>query len=276
MKIITEPKVTLIAKQVFIEHPEYKIPDDGNDAVKIGAFAAKGCYDSFSATGRPNEANQTAILEHQHGSVLEHITFTFFIEGITRSLSLESNRHRQLAVSQRSTRYAAEEDSAIVLDPYYADIVKKHNLTTTEDGMYEIPVNYEELSESAQTEIDLLTSHTDHAWMAIDQYKQEVELLMKLNPNKLEGFNLRKWARGKARNILPHSLETRITYTGNVRAWRWFIEARSDAHAEPEIRRLAHELYLVLRHEAPIYFGDFHIEEVLDGIPVWKPQYRKV
>jgi thymidylate synthase (FAD) len=276
MKIITEPKVTLIAKQVFIEHPEYKIPDDGNDAVKIGAFAAKGCYDSFSATGRPNESNQKAILEHQHGSVLEHITFTFFIEGITRSLSLESNRHRQLAVSQRSTRYAAEEDSAIVLDPYYADIVKKHKLTMNDDGMYEIPVNYEELSNSAQDEIDLLTSHTDHAWMAIDQYQREVELLMKLNPNKLEGFDLRKWARGKARNILPHSLETRITYTGNVRAWRWFIESRSDAHAEPEIRRLAHELYLALRHEAPVYFEDFHIEEVIDGIPVWKPEFRKV
>lgn len=276
MKILMEPKVTLIAKQVFIEHPEYKIPSDGNDAVKIGAFAAKGCYDSFSATGRPNETNQKAILEHQHGSVLEHITFTFFIEGITRSLSLESNRHRQLAVSQRSTRYAAEEDAAIVLDPYYADIVQKHNLTATEDGMYESPENYDTLPDSAQTEIDLLMSHTDHAWMAIDQYKREVEYLMKLNPNKLEGFDLRKWARGKARNILPHSLETRITYTGNVRAWRWFIESRSDAHAEPEIRRLANAVYLALRNEAPVYFEDFHIAEVVDSIPVWKPLFSKV
>ena len=126
MRIITEPKATLIAKQVFLGHPEYLIPEDGNDATKIGAFAAKGCYDSFGVNGRANEANQSAILEHAHGSVLEHIVFTFFIEGITRGLSLESNRHRQLAVSQRSTRYTAEEDAAIVLEPYYAELYEKY------------------------------------------------------------------------------------------------------------------------------------------------------
>ena len=108
MHIITEPKVTVVAKQVFIGHPDYLIPPDGDDATKLGAFAAKGCYDSFGENGRANVKNQEAILEHAHGSVLEHINFTLFVEGITRGLSLESNRHRQLAVSQRSTRYTAE------------------------------------------------------------------------------------------------------------------------------------------------------------------------
>ena len=55
MRVITKPTVTLIAKQVFLGHPDYKIPDDGSDAVKIGAFAAKGCYSSFGETGRSNE-----------------------------------------------------------------------------------------------------------------------------------------------------------------------------------------------------------------------------
>jgi hypothetical protein len=47
MQIITKPKVTVIAKQVFLGHPDYDIPDDGNDAVKIGAFSAQTdvfCY----------------------------------------------------------------------------------------------------------------------------------------------------------------------------------------------------------------------------------------
>jgi thymidylate synthase ThyX len=107
-------------------------------------------------------------------------------------------------------------------------------------------------------------------------YERDVAWLMKKNPLKLEGFDLRKWARGKARNVLPHALETRITYTGNVRAWRWFIESRSDKHAEPEIRRLANLICLVLKKEAPTYFEDYHISEVYDGIPVWTPTYRKV
>lgn len=257
MKIITKPIVTLIAKQTFIGHPDYQIPSDGNDATKIGAFAAKGCYDSFGENGRANEANQLAILEHQHGSVLEHITFTLFIEGITRALSLESNRHRQLAVSQRSTRYTAEEDSAIVLEPYYADI-------------------YENKDSASPEQEDLLNAFLASCEATIMDYQDQVEILMKLNPLELKGFDLRKWARGKARNILPHALETRITYTGNVRAWRWFIESRSDKHAEPEIRRLADSILTVLRTEAPIYFNDFKVSEVYDGMPVWVPYYHKV
>jgi thymidylate synthase (FAD) len=257
MKVITEPTVTLIAKQTFLGHPEYAIPSDGNDATKIGAFAAKGCYDSFGENGRANEANQLAILEHQHGSVLEHITFTLFIEGITRALSLESNRHRQLAVSQRSTRYTAEEDSAIVLEPYYADLYNKQgNISNAEQ--------------------DLLDAFLASCEATLQDYQDQVNILMEMNPLELKGFDLRKWARGKARNILPHALETRITYTGNVRAWRWFIESRSDKHAEPEIRRLADFILKVLREEAPIYFGDFAVTEMYDGMPVWVPAYRKV
>src|ERR1035437_8780686 len=135
MKVIIAPKVTLVAKQVFLGHPDYEIPDDGNDAVKIGAFAAKCCYDSTGKNGRANETNQRQILEHLHGSVLEHITATLFIEGVTRALSLESNRHRQNAISQRSTRYTEEDASAIVLEPYYADIWNRHQFILHEEGM---------------------------------------------------------------------------------------------------------------------------------------------
>jgi thymidylate synthase (FAD) len=270
MKIITEPKVTLIAKQVFLGHPDYQIPDDGNDAVKIGAFAAKGCYDSFGATGRANEKNQLAILEHQHGSVLEHVTFTFFIEGITRGLSLESNRHRQLAVSQRSTRYTAEEDAAIVLEPYYANLYEKYRPWLEDSTKDDITPDF------SLDELNLLVAHITSMEQSFNAYERDVAWLMKMNPLKLEGFDLRKWARGKARNVLPHALETRITYTGNVRAWRWFIESRSDKHAEPEIRRLANHILAVLSDEAPTYFQDFEVSEVYDDIPVWVPKYRKV
>jgi thymidylate synthase (FAD) len=270
MKIITEPKVTLVAKQQFLGHPDYPIPSDGNDAVKIGAFAAKGCYDSFGETGRANEANQLAILEHQHGSVLEHITFTLFIEGITRALSLESNRHRQLAVSQRSTRYTAEEDAAIVLEPHFAGLYKKYEPWLTDPDKDDITPDFN------LDELNFIAAHLSSMQMAFDAYNRDVAWLMHMNPLELKGFDLRKWARGKARNVLPHALETRITYTGNVRAWRWFIESRSDKHAEPEIRRLAESILEVLKKEAPIYFTDFYAAEVYDGMRVWKPLHRKV
>lgn len=270
MKIITQPKVTVIAKQVFLGHPDYEIPDDGNDAVKLGAFAAKSCYDSFGKTGRANEKNQIALLEHRHGSVLEHINYTLFVEGITRGLSLESNRHRQLAVSQRSTRYTAEEDAAIVLEPYYANLYEKYRPWLEDATKDDITPDFD------LDELNLLVAHITSMEQAFMSYERDVAWLMKKNPLNLEGFELRKWARGKARNVLPHALETRITYTGNVRAWRWFIESRSDKHAEPEIRRLANHVLAVLADEVPLYFQDFDAVEVYDDIPVWKPKYSKV
>ena len=270
MKVITEPMVTVVAKQLFLGHPEYEIPDDGSDAVKIGAFAAKGCYDSYGKDGRANEDNQRAILEHQHGSVLEHINFTLFVEGITRGLSLESNRHRPLAVSQRSTRYTAEEDAAIVLEPYYASLYKKYEPWLLDPNLTDITDDFD-LEELEFIENILLGRKA-----AFDIYEAEVAWLMKKNPLGKDGFDLRKWARGKARGGLPHELETRITYTGNLRAWRWFIEARSDKHAEPEIRRLADAMLSTLREEAAVYFEDFKVAEVVDDINVWVPKYSKV
>jgi thymidylate synthase (FAD) len=281
MKVILEPTVTLVAKQVFIEHPVYKIPADGNDAVKIGAFAAKGCYDSYGEDGRPNEANQRQVVEQMHGSVLEHITATLFLEGISRALSLESNRHRQNAISQRSTRYTEEGNSAIVLEPFYASLANKFK------DCIELNVPYEDETIIVHKgNSSFLGNDDDEYWLyvhfleaaerAIDIYESQVETLIHLNPLNLKGHDLRKWARGKARNILPHCLETRITYTGNLRAWRWFVESRSSRFAEPEIRRLADKVLTELRLHFTLYFEDFENVGNYDGIPEWVPKYHKV
>ena len=281
MKVILEPTVTAFAKQVFIGHPDFKIPADGNDAVKIGAFAAKGCYDSFGEKGRANEANQAQVIEQLHGSVLEHINASLYIQGITRGLSLESNRHRQLAVSQRSTRYTAEEDAAIVLEPYYAALYTKFqkeiNLRRAFDGIDAFHWMFNGADfKKISPELSLILGFLNSAEYAFSEYNDEVKLLEELNPNKLSGFELRKWARGKARNILPHALETRIAYTGNLRAWRWFIEARSSRHAEPEIRRLADKVLQTLRLDYELYFRDFENAGNYDDIPEWVPRFHKV
>lgn len=260
MKVITQPRVEIVACTEFRGHPEYAIPGDGDAATRTSSFAAKGCYDSFGENGRANAANQRQIIESRHGSVLEHVTASLFIEGITRALSLELNRHRHLAISQRSTRYTAEEDAAIVLDPYYAWLwdVK----STTPHVL-------------SAVESDLINGHVSVAEQAVSRYREEVEMLMQLNPNSLTGTELRKWARGKARNILPHALETRGTWTGNLRTWRHFIEMRSDRHAETEIRRLAAVVADVLIGWAPLYFADYKIE-VVNGIPEYQTEYRKI
>ena len=292
MKVILEPKVTVVSKVNFLEHPEYKVPDDGDNFTRLGAFAAKGCYDSFGEEGRANKDNQSAILEYRHGSVLEHLNITLFIEGITRGLSLELNRHRMFSISQRSTRYVAEEESAIVLEPYFAQLFRElepkidNNSNRFRAASYPSPMDILRSREEvggADTVLAqklqksrLLLQHLNSQCKSISKYEQQVEELMIMNPYELEKFDLRKWARGKARNILPHGIETRGTYTSNIRGWRWFIESRSDEQAETEIRSLANKVLLALREVAPLYFEDFNSWETYEDIPEWKPTHSKV
>lgn len=276
MKIIAEPKVHVVAHTTFLGHPDYEIPDDGDNHTKLGSFSAKICYDSVGKNGRSNDANQRAVLAHRHGSVAEHATVSLFIEGITRGLTLELNRHRTFAISQRSTRYTAEEDAAIVLEPYYADIYRRMN-----GGADELP-NFNYTDETifspfiSDGEGKLLYDFLRGCEEAITVYQTQVAQLEQLNPMNLTGFDLRKWARGKARNVLPHALETRGTWTNNHRGWRWFIEARSDAHAEPEIRRLAYHVYEALKEVAPLYYEDFEVSQIYDNIPMLVPRYSKI
>jgi thymidylate synthase (FAD) len=277
MKILLEPVVTAMNKITFLEHPVYKIPSDGSDIEKLGAFAAKGCYDSFGETGRSNIANQEAVIESEHGSVLEHAHISLFIEGITRALSLELNRHRPFNISQRSTRYTKEEESAIVLDPYYAELYRKYEKNMMPDrripGNIVISVDDEDPQQIA--EADLLIKFIGCCRESIKTYGEQVDKLIALNPNNLSGFDLRKWARGKARNVLPHALETRGVWTNNFRGYRWFIELRSERHAEPEIRVLANKMFDALQPLAPTYFSDFE-GTMVDGIMEWKPKHSKI
>ena len=288
MKFLMEPSVEVIAESRFIGHSKYQIPDDGDDATKIGAFAAKGCYDSYSPTGRSNVENQRAIMEHRHGSVMEHATVSLFIEGITRGLTLELNRHRSFAISQRSTRYTKEEDSYMVMDPHYEALVKSvaeshpDSFSSIRQRPDDVMFSWSDMdlywdSEAIfDSDCETVALYVDSCANGLREYSTTVSLLEESNPSNLSGFDLRKWARGKARNLLPHALETRGTWTNNHRGWRWVIESRSDIHAEPEIRRLVYHIYQELNKRYPVYYDDFKFTRMYDGVPCLVPTYSKV
>lgn len=235
MKVISWPHVHLAGAMQFFDHPEYKLPSGGTSSERLIAMGGKGCYDSYGEDGRSIDAHIRSLVDSGHGSVLEHAHVSLFISGISRGCSHEIVRHRLFNYSQRSTRYTAEEGAAIVLDPYYASLPSGDTLV-------------QEFIQDCQ--------------VATEKYADAVQNLMSRNPEKLEGKDLRKWARGKARQLLPHALETRMLMTGNLRGWRDFIEARTSRHAEPEIRRLAEEVFYVVKQQAPSVFADAHIDIV--------------
>ena len=78
------------------------------------AQIASICYDS-------NPSNPMKLVEHcyknGHLSVMEHIYFTFKIEGISRACSHQLVRHRHSSVTQHSQRNCSEDGFGFVTPP---------------------------------------------------------------------------------------------------------------------------------------------------------------
>src|SRR5258708_15475187 len=84
------------------------------EAQALAEFAGKMCYRSWEPGLNPNvrkvrddqDAYLQNILKQQHGSVLEHASFTFVLHNVSRVMTHEIVRHRPgTAVSQESLRF---------------------------------------------------------------------------------------------------------------------------------------------------------------------------
>jgi thymidylate synthase (FAD) len=86
------------------------------DPEQVAAAAARLCYSDASIGQLLEHAPEQAprllrkILDMGHLSVLEHASFTFGIEGISRACSHQLVRHRIASYSQQSQRYVSHED----------------------------------------------------------------------------------------------------------------------------------------------------------------------
>lgn len=189
----------------------------------LAEFAGRSCYQSWdNPSGRDNRSYLANIIEQQHFSVLEHASATFYIEGVSRSLTHELIRHRHLSFSQLSQRFVDESarNNEYVIPPAYAG------------------------DEDAQ---GILESAVDSG---LDAY----EALVRIGQDR--GLT-RKQAREAARAVLPNATETKIVVTGNHRAWREFLHKRRTPHADVEIQLLAQEILRQLKELAPATYQDF-------------------
>lgn len=89
--------------------------------------AARQCYSAGSVADlEPASREKMADLIQRcirsgHTSVLEHVSFTFAISGVSRSLSHQLVRHRMASYSQQSQRYVKFEDLEYVCPPSLRD-----------------------------------------------------------------------------------------------------------------------------------------------------------
>ena len=94
---------------------------------RVVAMSARLCYSPVGAeelSGKMTDAQieklLTKIVDMGHLSTLEHASFTFAIEGVSRVLTHQLVRHRIASYSQQSQRYVKEHDFEYVMPPSVA------------------------------------------------------------------------------------------------------------------------------------------------------------
>ncbi|MDK2897543.1 MAG: thymidylate synthase [Candidatus Atribacteria bacterium] len=86
----------------------------------VVARAARICYSSSFPIDISLEESRKLIkrvLKRGHESVLEHVSFTFLVEGISRAASHQLVRHRLASYSQQSQRYVFLGEPQYVVPP---------------------------------------------------------------------------------------------------------------------------------------------------------------
>ena len=192
---------------------------------QVCALGAKLCYakaDVAALREKISAQDQSAflekIMESGHLSVMEHATFTFAVEGVSRVLLAQLTRHRIASFSVQSQRY----------------------VSLAETFSYIIPPAIKALGEEAvaryQAQMDQM-----QAWYV--EWQQELGA-------KGEKSN------EDARFVLPNACETRLIVTMNVRELMHFFELRCCMRAQWEIRGLAEEMLRLCKQAAPVLFAN--------------------
>ena len=95
------------------------------------------------------------VLDKKHESVVEHASFTFYVEGVSRALTHQLVRHRVASYSQQSQRYGrlknfsyvtpptlddrGREDFGAVMEKLAEDYERLLSLVNPEDARYVLP-----------------------------------------------------------------------------------------------------------------------------------------
>lgn len=209
---------------------------------KVISMAAKLCYSQVGVDEIEQNLTQESIdkflnmlVSIGHESPIEHVTFTFGIEGISRSCSHQIVRHRIASFSQQSQRY-------VKLDQFE----------------YIIPPEIEKNAEAKKIFIESMNK-------CQEDYDKLVEILFKKHYQDLldKGVSEKK-AKSQAekksiedaRYVFPNACETKMVFTINARSLYNFFHHRCCERAQWEIRELATQMLKLVREVAPTLFNN--------------------
>ena len=208
---------------------------------KIVAAAAKLCYSDCSIQNLLDGLTDEKTAEFVqmlanlgHESPTEHVSFTFAIEGVSRSLLAQITRHRIASYSVQSQRYVPLSDFEYVLPPE----IEKND---------EARAAFLDIMEKEAESYEKLT--------AILKEQHKNTLLLEGKSEKEANRTAEKMAIEDARFVLPNACDTKMIVTMNTRSLNNFFRHRCCNRAQWEIRALAKEMFALVYAAAPSLFA---------------------
>ena len=212
-----------------------------NDPEKTVAAAAKLCYSDAhietlldGLTPEKTAAFLQKLSDFGHASPVEHASFTFGIEGVSRTFLAQVTRHRIASFSVQSQRYVRLEDFRYVIPPEIEKIPEAKAQFV--QAMNEDAAKYLELVKTLEE------SHT-------------AELAAQGMSEKAARAKAAKQANEDARFVLPNACETKMVMTMNCRSLLNFFSLRCCNRAQWEIREVARQMLKLVLPLAPHIFA---------------------
>ena len=205
--------------------PVVKLLQHTGNPEQTVAVAAKLCYSDATieelAQGLTEESTAKFIkrlASMGHASPVEHASFTFGIEGVSRAFLAQITRHRIASFSVKSQRY----------------------VSATEKFNYIVPPTFAELGDDAVKEFEE-QMETMRCWYADWQ-------------ERLGGKGEK--SNEDARFVLPNASETKMVLTMNARELLHFFNLRCCYRAQWEIREVAWQMLKLVSEVAPNLFAN--------------------
>lgn len=195
--------------------------------LNICSHAIRTCWQSFEKGDNGGEKDVELIErvgnKFKHASTLEHLSYNFYIQGISRALLQELARHRVASLSVKSTRYTLKE-------------LKK-----------EAKFKLGDFDRAARFIVLTGDETVDNASI------KALENLREILANTTKSLDIVKYC-------LPECYKTELTWSVNARSLQNFLSLRSSKSALWEIRNLSIKLYESLPQEHKFIFED-HVNQ---------------
>ncbi|MBQ1769433.1 MAG: FAD-dependent thymidylate synthase [Turicibacter sp.] len=220
--------------------------------------AAKLCYSPVGVeeieeglTPESTEKFIKFLLSLGHESPLEHVSFSFAVEGVSRILETQLVRHRIASYSVQSGRYVKRDNPDFVVPIGILEGDFKAQ-AIYDDAIEHSIKAYNDLTEA------LIRSQIKKEGLLklLPEEELEPEVFKKEYPKLYQVFE--KKAIENARYVYPQALATKLVCTFNARSFLNFMEHRGCRRAQNEINELAWRMLKELRPHLPTlsrYFG---------------------